>query len=90
MAEAARELGKTRSYVTRVLNGEVTPSKDVMEVLGMRIEGKTYPRKEEVVIIPQEETGIIERARAKFESEIGRLGSVLPLPVISWAGSGSV
>lgn len=88
MAQAAKQIGKTRGYMTRVLSGETTPSASTLEVLRMRTKAQKYPQAEERVIMGGEEPGIIERTRGKLSAAIDSLKTVLPAPVISWARGG--
>lgn len=84
MAEAARQIEKTRGYMTRVLSGETTPSNSVLEVLRMRVETQKYPKAEERVIMGGESAGIIERTRSAAQEII----QAATAPIIAFAQGG--
>lgn len=82
-AEAGRQIGKTRGYMTRVLSGETTPSASVVEILELRVRAGKYPQRDETVLVANE-PGIIERAR---QGAI-EIMETITAPIIAFAQGG--
>lgn len=92
-ADIAKLLNMTRSMVTQVLQGKITPRPTTLELLRMKANdsgsGK-YPVREENIVGLRDldEATVIHRAREEMSRAIDRLKTAMPAPVISWARGG--